>query len=64
MDEDGKIECGIFIHIPQVTDDAINEKFAEGLIDVIKNLAEQLTGGEGNGGEGGNQDGTGMPNGG
>lgn len=64
MDEEGKIECGIFIHIPQVTDDNINDKFADGLIDVIKNLAEQLTGGEGNGGTGGNQGGTGMPNGG
>ena len=43
MDHDGEIDCGIFIHIPPVTDGKINDKFADGLLDVIRIFAEELT---------------------
>lgn len=62
MDEQGLIDCGIFIHIPPVSDGKINDKFANGLIDVIKTLAEELTnpdsegdGDQGSGTSGGGQ---------
>lgn len=42
MDNDGEIDCGIFIHIPPVTDGDINDKFADGLLDVIRIFAEEL----------------------
>jgi pyrrolidone-carboxylate peptidase len=62
MDETGRIDTGIFIHIPPVTDGTINDKFADGLIDVIKDLAEELTVGQGAaGGTGGGTSGGGGP---
>ncbi len=42
MDDDGEIDCGIFIHIPPVTDGTINDKFADGLLDAIRIFAEGL----------------------
>lgn len=64
MDELGQIDTGIFIHIPQVTNGTMNDKFADGLIDVIKDLAEELTGGQGGTGGtgGGNSGGSGTGN--
>lgn len=60
VDELGVIDTGIFIHIPEHADGSINDKFADGLIDVIKIAVEQLTdnsgmppeSGNGSGGEG------------
>jgi len=63
MDETGQIDTGIFIHIPTVTDGTINDKFADGLLDVIRDLAEDLTGGEGDAvGTGGGASGGGSGN--
>jgi pyrrolidone-carboxylate peptidase len=60
MDEMGQIDTGIFIHIPTVSDGTINDKFADGLLDVIRDMAEDLTGGEGDaGGTGGGTSGGG-----
>ncbi len=43
LDELGVIHTGIFVHIPGDTDGSINDKFADGLIDLIKIMASQLT---------------------